>query len=231
MLRSVRPSVALRSQRVSLIVIPFCLSVGHSATYSLPRLNDWLITTKFGRQVYTCPRTHVSLFESPISHTLGARGKNMRNFAYFQCVFLPLQTWRIVPHDLSVCLSVCHSAVFLPWVTLKSPVIRDACLLAAMLRASMPAALSVMPFVSSYYWHTRRIQLAESRFTLIVKQWIRLTNLIPDSSESETGFTINLNLDLDNLTSPKTDIPCQQTEQLYQAAADTVLHCVSKKTS
>ena len=35
---------ALRSQRVSLIVIPFCLSVwmsvGHSATYSLPRLID-----------------------------------------------------------------------------------------------------------------------------------------------------------------------------------------------
>jgi len=36
--------VASRSQRVSLIVIPFCLSVwmsvGHSATYSLPRLID-----------------------------------------------------------------------------------------------------------------------------------------------------------------------------------------------
>jgi len=36
--------IASRSQRVSLIVIPFCLSVwmsvGHSATYSLPRLID-----------------------------------------------------------------------------------------------------------------------------------------------------------------------------------------------
>jgi len=41
---SVCLSVASRSQRVSLIVIPFCLSgwmsVGHSATYSLPRLID-----------------------------------------------------------------------------------------------------------------------------------------------------------------------------------------------
>jgi len=40
----VRSTVASRSQRVSLIVIPFCLSVwmslGHSATYSLPRLID-----------------------------------------------------------------------------------------------------------------------------------------------------------------------------------------------
>ena len=41
---SVCLSLASRSQRVSLIVIPFCLSVwmsvGHSTTYSLPRLID-----------------------------------------------------------------------------------------------------------------------------------------------------------------------------------------------
>ena len=49
---------------------------------------------------YTCPLTRVSLFGSPVSHTLGARGKNMQNFAYFQRVFLPLRTWRIVPYDL-----------------------------------------------------------------------------------------------------------------------------------
>ena len=57
-----------------------CLSV-------IPRptaYHDWSITTKFGRQVYTCPRTRVSLFGSPISHTFRARGKNMHNFAYFQ---------------------------------------------------------------------------------------------------------------------------------------------------
>ena len=46
--------VTFASQRVSLIVIPFCLSVwmsvGHSAAYSLPRLID---------------HNHVSLFGSP----------------------------------------------------------------------------------------------------------------------------------------------------------------------
>ena len=54
-----------------------CLSV-------IPAYHDGSITTKFGRQVYACPRTRVSLFGSPISHTFGARGKNMHNFAYFQ---------------------------------------------------------------------------------------------------------------------------------------------------
>jgi len=71
-----------------------CLSV-------IPRptaYHDWSITTKSGRQVHTFPRTRVSLFGSPISHTFGARGKNMQNFAY--CVFLPLRTWCIVPYDL-----------------------------------------------------------------------------------------------------------------------------------
>ena len=59
-----------------------CLSV-------IPRptaYRDWSITTKFGRQVYTCLWTRVSLFGSPISHTFGAIGKNMQNFAYFQHV-------------------------------------------------------------------------------------------------------------------------------------------------
>jgi len=35
-------------------------------------------------QVHTYPRTRVSLFGSPSSHTLGARGKNMQIFAYGQ---------------------------------------------------------------------------------------------------------------------------------------------------
>jgi len=57
------------------------MSVGHSATYSLPQLIDHnQIWSAFG------PRTHVSLFGSPISHTFGARGENMQNFAYFQHV-------------------------------------------------------------------------------------------------------------------------------------------------
>jgi len=81
---------------------PYCHSILFVCLSVIPRptaYHDWSITIKFGRQVYTCPRTRVSLFRSPISHTLGARGKNMQNFAY--CVFLPLRTWRIVPYDLS----------------------------------------------------------------------------------------------------------------------------------
>jgi len=104
------PSVCLlrhvrREWALLLFHLFVCLSV-------IPRptaYHDWSITTKFGRQVYTCPRTRVSLFGSHISHTFGARGKNMQNFANFQRVFLPLRTWRIVPYDLSVCLSVCLS--------------------------------------------------------------------------------------------------------------------------
>ena len=91
---------------------PYCHSILFVCLSVIPRptaYHDWSITTKFGRQVYTCPRTRVSLFGSPTSHTFGARGKNMQNFAYFQRVFLPLRTWRIVPYDLSVCLSVCLS--------------------------------------------------------------------------------------------------------------------------
>ena len=79
-----------------------CLSGCVSVIPRPTAYHDWSITTKFGRQVYTCPRTRVSLFGSPVSHTLGARGKNMQNFAYFQRVFLPLRMWRIVPYDLSL---------------------------------------------------------------------------------------------------------------------------------
>jgi len=96
-------TVASRSQRVSLIVIPFCLSGCLSVIPRPTAYHDWSITTKFGRQVYTCPRTRVSLFGSPVSHTFGARGKNMQNFTYFQRIFLPLRTWHIVPYDLSLC--------------------------------------------------------------------------------------------------------------------------------
>jgi len=77
-------SVASRSQRVSLIVIPFCLSGCLSVIPRPTAYHDWSITTKFGWQVYSCPRTRVRLFGSPISHTFSARGKNMQIFAYLR---------------------------------------------------------------------------------------------------------------------------------------------------
>jgi len=48
-----------------------CLSVIKQPT----AYHDWSITTKFGRQVHTCPRMRVSLFRSPVSDTLGSWGK------------------------------------------------------------------------------------------------------------------------------------------------------------
>jgi len=76
------------SQRVSLIVVPGCLFGCLFVCLSVipwpTAYHDWSITTKFGMQVHTCPRTRVSLFGSPVSHTLGSRWKNMENFAYFQ---------------------------------------------------------------------------------------------------------------------------------------------------
>jgi len=73
------------SQRVSLIVVPdVCMSVCLSVIPRPTAYHDWPITTKFGMQVHTCPRTRVSLFGPPVPHTLGARGKNMQIFAYGQ---------------------------------------------------------------------------------------------------------------------------------------------------
>ena len=78
-------SVASRSQRVSLIVIPFCLSVwmsvGHSATCSLPRLIDYNQIWSAG--IYLSSDL-CKPFWIPIYHSFGAKGKNMHNFAYFQ---------------------------------------------------------------------------------------------------------------------------------------------------
>jgi len=112
--------VASRLQRVSLIVIhSVCLSGCLSVIPWPTAYHDWSITTKFRRQVYTCPWTLVSLFGSPISHTLGARGKNMQNFAYFQHVDSDVYSChceRDASYHLtclcvcvSVCLSVCMS--------------------------------------------------------------------------------------------------------------------------
>jgi len=109
-------SVASRSQRGSLIVIPFCLSVCLSVIPRSTAYHDWSIATKFGRQVYTCPRTRVSLYGSPISHTFGARGKNMQNFAYFQANVTHRAIWL-------VCLSVRQSG----WRIAKKRLIGSGC--------------------------------------------------------------------------------------------------------
>jgi len=72
LLRHVRREWALLS--LHSVCLSGCLSV-------IPRptaYHDWSITTKFGRQVYTCPQTHVRLFGSPISHTFGARRQNTK---------------------------------------------------------------------------------------------------------------------------------------------------------
>jgi len=79
-------NIASRSHRREWALLSFqdvCLDVCRSF-HDLQLYHDWSIRTKFGRQVYTCPRPRVSLFGPPVSHTLGARGKNMQNFAYFQ---------------------------------------------------------------------------------------------------------------------------------------------------
>jgi len=78
--------IASRSHRVSLIVIPFCLSVCLDVCRSFLHLQPTTIDRSQPHLVGTCPRTRVSLFGSPTSHTFGARGKNMQNFAYFQHV-------------------------------------------------------------------------------------------------------------------------------------------------
>ena len=59
------------------------MSVGHSSTYSLP----WLIDHNQIWYAGTYLSSHgcsLSLFGSPVPHTLGSRWKNMENFAYFQ---------------------------------------------------------------------------------------------------------------------------------------------------
>ena len=104
-------SVASRSHRVSLIVITFCLdvwmSVGHSATYSLPRLIDHNQIWSAGIYLSLDP---CKPFGSPISHTFGARGKNMQNFAYnaYSCHCERDASCHMTCP--SVCLSVCLSA-------------------------------------------------------------------------------------------------------------------------
>jgi len=76
-------------QRVSLIVIPFCLSVRLDVCRSfrdlqpIPRLIDHNQIWSVDIYLSSDP---CKPFGSPISHIFGARGKNMQNFAYFQHV-------------------------------------------------------------------------------------------------------------------------------------------------
>ena len=107
-----------------------CLSVGHSATYSLPRLIDHNQIWSAGIYLSLDP---CKPFWIPYLSYFGCQRENMQNFAYFQCVFLPLRTWRIVPYDLSVCLFLS-----LHWTSF----VRTACdctLLDSFSQCSMPA--------------------------------------------------------------------------------------------
>ena len=109
-------SVNLRHVRREWALLSFhfvCLSVGHSATYSLPRLIDHNQIWSAGIYLSSDP---CKPFWIPYLPYFGCQKENMQNFAYFQRVFLPLRTWRIVPYDfvcLSVCLSVCVAHAFL----------------------------------------------------------------------------------------------------------------------
>jgi len=89
LLRHVRRDWALLSFHS--VCLSGCLSV-------IPRptaYHDWSITS--------CPRIRLSLFGSPISHTVGARGKNMQNFAYaYSC-----HCERDAPCHMT-CMSVIH---------------------------------------------------------------------------------------------------------------------------
>ena len=94
--------VASRSQRVSLIVISFCLSVwmsvSHSATYSLPRLIDH-------NQIWSAG-IYLSLdlckpFWIPYLPYFRCQREKYAKF-HLSRVFLPLRMWRIVPHDLFI---------------------------------------------------------------------------------------------------------------------------------
>ena len=96
---------------MSLIVIPFCLSVCRSF---FRYLQPTTIDRSQPNLVYTCPRTRVSLFGSPISHTFGARGKICKispiSNAY-SCHCERDASCRMT--CLSVCLQVC------PWSALE----------------------------------------------------------------------------------------------------------------
>jgi len=77
--------------------LSYCVTFAESEPYC-HSYHDWSITTKFGRQVYTCPQTRVSLFLIPyLPYSRCQREK----YAKFRLrVFLSLRTWRIVPYDL-----------------------------------------------------------------------------------------------------------------------------------
>ena len=73
-----------------------CLSVCLSVIPRPTAYHDWSITTKFGRQVCTCPRTRVSLFGSPTSHTFSARAKKYAKIGVVDdghCLLLLWQQW------------------------------------------------------------------------------------------------------------------------------------------
>jgi len=81
-----------------------CLSVGHSATYSLPRLIDQnqIWSARVRGQVYTCPRTCVSLFGSRLP--------------YFGCQREKYAKFRLFPTCILATANVTHRAIWLVFI-------------------------------------------------------------------------------------------------------------------
>ena len=98
-------NVESRSHRREWALLSFhsvCLSVCWSFRDLQPTTIDRSQPNLVGRSDPCKP------FWIPCLPYFGCQRKNMQNFAYFQCVFLPLWTWRIVPYELWFVLSHFH---------------------------------------------------------------------------------------------------------------------------
>ena len=77
---------------------PYCHSILFVCLLVIPQptaYHDWSITTRFGRQVYTCPWTCVSLFWIPYFPYFRCQRENVQNFAYFQANVTHRAIWLV----------------------------------------------------------------------------------------------------------------------------------------
>ena len=102
------------SQRVSLIVIPFCLSVWMSVIPRPTTYHDWSIRTKFGMQVHTWPCMRVSLFGFHCLPYFGCQREKYAKFCLFPTIkgcHLDIRA-QIKKADVSRC--ICRWTVMCP---------------------------------------------------------------------------------------------------------------------